>query len=478
MTRLDATSEPSMEDILASIRKIIAEDPPGSRATPAPAANLGRPMAQPQAAADAVAPRGSARDTFFPVGSEPAAASPSSEPYLRAEPQKPSPAAFDTDGFFAKSQQKSFIPEAPAARIEPSFAPMSSSPQTAPDARTATLSVDAQLSDLLGDAVPAGTLSATTPTAVRPGVAAPITSSHFTGKPTTSAAPQSPAEQAPVGDMQQNPRQGFTVSRDGFVPGQASTAPAAERDPFDFDLGPSPFEAKTTGIQTSKTEFRELPGSDERPSALDIGGIVPMRTVEAHLPPAATSFKPAGAASEIAAAPTADAGSAPVEHPAAAAVETPVITTAAPSVAATIAPAAAATTASIVATPARDAEPVAPVARFVPANASIETPKSVARDVLEVVSPAPAVEVEAQAHVEAPTQSQAQSFDADAIVSSAGVPMTQDSAHQRTMEETVADLLRPMLRSWLAENMPRIVERALRREITEQLSGDKQEAAE
>ena len=56
--------------------------------------------------------------------------------------------------------------------------------------------------------------------------------------------------------------------------------------------------------------------------------------------------------------------------------------------------------------------------------------------------------------------------------------MTQDSAHQRTMEETVADLLRPMLRSWLAENMPRIVERALRREITEQLSGDKQEAAE
>jgi cell pole-organizing protein PopZ len=43
MTMLDATSEPSMEDILASIRKIIAEDPPGLRATPAPAANLGRP---------------------------------------------------------------------------------------------------------------------------------------------------------------------------------------------------------------------------------------------------------------------------------------------------------------------------------------------------------------------------------------------------------------------------------------------------
>ena len=48
----------------------------------------------------------------------------------------------------------------------------------------------------------------------------------------------------------------------------------------------------------------------------------------------------------------------------------------------------------------------------------------------------------------------------------------------RTMEETVAELLRPMLKSWLAENMPRIVVRALRRELAEQMMLDKKDAAE
>ena len=33
------------------------------------------------------------------------------------------------------------------------------------------------------------------------------------------------------------------------------------------------------------------------------------------------------------------------------------------------------------------------------------------------------------------------------------------------MEETVADLLRPMLRDWLDANMPRIVEQALKVEL-------------
>jgi cell pole-organizing protein PopZ len=35
----------------------------------------------------------------------------------------------------------------------------------------------------------------------------------------------------------------------------------------------------------------------------------------------------------------------------------------------------------------------------------------------------------------------------------------------RTLEDTVADLLRPMLRDWLDANMPRIVEKALRVEL-------------
>ena len=41
----------------------------------------------------------------------------------------------------------------------------------------------------------------------------------------------------------------------------------------------------------------------------------------------------------------------------------------------------------------------------------------------------------------------------------------------KTLEDTVVDLLRPMLRTWLDENMPRIVEKALRVELSEQLKG-------
>lgn len=43
------------------------------------------------------------------------------------------------------------------------------------------------------------------------------------------------------------------------------------------------------------------------------------------------------------------------------------------------------------------------------------------------------------------------------------------SAPPRTMEDTVAELLRPLLKQWLADNMPRIVEKALRIELAASL---------
>ena len=42
-----------------------------------------------------------------------------------------------------------------------------------------------------------------------------------------------------------------------------------------------------------------------------------------------------------------------------------------------------------------------------------------------------------------------------------------------TIEDTTADLLRPMLRQWLADNMPRMVERALHLEIAESIKAPK-----
>jgi cell pole-organizing protein PopZ len=48
----------------------------------------------------------------------------------------------------------------------------------------------------------------------------------------------------------------------------------------------------------------------------------------------------------------------------------------------------------------------------------------------------------------------------------------------RSSEDALAELLRPMLRTWLAENMPKIVERALRQELAGQLGSDRKTAAE
>jgi|GEM_PF-1174773 len=42
-----------------------------------------------------------------------------------------------------------------------------------------------------------------------------------------------------------------------------------------------------------------------------------------------------------------------------------------------------------------------------------------------------------------------------------------DAAVTRTLEDTVSELLRPMLRGWLDEHLPRIVEKALREELAE-----------
>jgi cell pole-organizing protein PopZ len=48
----------------------------------------------------------------------------------------------------------------------------------------------------------------------------------------------------------------------------------------------------------------------------------------------------------------------------------------------------------------------------------------------------------------------------------------------RTIEDTVAELLRPMLKNWLAENMPKIVERALRKELDDSSRSEHKPAAE
>jgi hypothetical protein len=52
-------------------------------------------------------------------------------------------------------------------------------------------------------------------------------------------------------------------------------------------------------------------------------------------------------------------------------------------------------------------------------------------------------------------------------------PVAHDGAPTGTIEDTTAELLRPMLRQWLADNMPRMVEKALHIEVAESVKTGK-----
>lgn len=438
MTRLDATSEPSMEDILASIRKIIAEDPPGSRPVPAPLPTRAPVQSQPSPL------RAPERDPFIPMSvrdSKTPAPRPTfsaPEPYLTATPDQTASQPFANEPFFSTAPSPSEA-EAPTSRIEPSF-----SSAARPDAEMApstpsALSVDAQLSDLLGDVMP-----------------------DRASGPTADAAPSQSIYQTPASTaMPADSRPGFTVSRDGFLAGSTATPAKAGGDPFDFDLGPSPFHSKPAapGLATNSLTARMSASALERISAPSDAGTTPavaIAVVQAAVP-----------ADDVVQAPDSDAASeSPSELSAtqASEIEPATVTIVMPSIAATIAP--------LSATPSPAPEPVA---RFIPANASVEAPKAIDRDVLEVMAPqrisssAPAMEVlRVQAETEVVTSAS----------TSTSVGPSIPEGDMRSMEDTVAELLRPMLKAWLAENMPRIVERALRRELSEQLLIDTKAAAE
>lgn len=431
MTRLDASSgEPSMEDILASIRRIIAEDPPGSRPAPQPTQ---RPAS---AAPQSSFGRLSSRDSQFEPAPAPAA-SVTPEPYLRASPAKLEPALFAPAPFFPAGS----APAAGPSRIEPSFAPMRSSsfipvqPVTAPT--QAALSVDAQLSELLGDIVP------TQPEAEAHAPSAEPVAAE-TAQPTAAVDDLDggymdglnvyPAANVASTDADDKPaeseqRPGFTVSRDGFMPAQANAA--TERDRFDFDLGPSPFEMKSSEPQPMQGA---APG--------DFGGFVPARDFGlAPASPALNSSRAVAPAPDFAAEMQAEMQQDDVCD----------IRIAAPSVAATL------------------ALPIDNPIDNIESAAEAAAPKPVERDVIEVFTADDATTA-------ADVQPTGTAPNAVAVSDVANAHIAD--AAQRSMEDTVADLLRPMLKTWLAENMPLIVERALRREITEQMLSEHKSAAE
>jgi cell pole-organizing protein PopZ len=98
----------------------------------------------------------------------------------------------------------------------------------------------------------------------------------------------------------------------------------------------------------------------------------------------------------------------------------------------------------------------APVKAAVPAQtAVVEAPK---RIIPVSVSPASSVSVPITPSSSNPTAS----------VAAATLPHSVPAGGVQTLEDTVARLLRPMLRQWLDDNMPRIVEKAFKEELAAQ----------
>lgn len=221
MTRLDPAGEPSMEEILASIRRIIAEDPPGTR---------------PQADA--------------PVLGKKEVAPPAAETPIAAPRVDPAPFAMrDADPSLPRmsptgKRDVEAIPQAPVS------APVPSS------------DIDSQLADVLGSVRQA--------TAAPAPAAAPSSSASVQAALDSLMPPKAELPRAEPELPAPQPRAGFTFTRDGYVPPAEPPTAKNEPDPFEFSLGPSPFARAPAG------ERAETP----KPAKTDpFGAVVPARDV-------------------------------------------------------------------------------------------------------------------------------------------------------------------------------------------------------
>ncbi|MCC7348552.1 MAG: hypothetical protein IT538_14255, partial [Variibacter sp.] len=222
MTKLDPAGEPSMDEILASIRRIIAEEPPGSRAQP-----------EPQAAAR----------------KEPA---PQQQPDVTAALETKSATAQRTEPSFGTSAFGPSIFAAAPARQEdtlPRLSPTGKREVEAIPMAGAEPEIGTQLADVLGAVRSAMSDGAKNDSGrTEPAFSAPQSAPAPGATPATNvqAAIDSLIAPKPEPGFAQPSalpaRPGFTVSRDGFIPPAEKAAPEPPAaDPFEFSLGPSPF---------------------------------------------------------------------------------------------------------------------------------------------------------------------------------------------------------------------------------------------
>jgi cell pole-organizing protein PopZ len=468
-----------MEEILASIRKIIAEDTSGSRtAPPVPPSS---PLLSPRAGAKSVAApqRGFMSREAFLHSSTPAAEEPASQRYFTpVSPHDPQPGA-EKSSSTVKSEKADVGPAAEASGVEP----------TMPAGRGAAEQAKRDVHDVVEAKV-----TDETERRLRPSPAAADTKSETEAetaevrhveplgedlkvpleaekpdlvKPETEKRPQvESSDRVDRADVPQT-RPSEPVAKSASAPARAVEPPAAEEptktpesqdssDPFAFDLGPSPFLSRTAverpaerpiSIDPAPVNGRssgrprdEVPVYEERGYPKMNGSPLPQQPVRSTAPPS-KSFEPSERVSTSSTAPG---------------PSRPAPAFAVPSVSATLGPH-------------RTLEPLAD--SFKPAPADHRS-----RPEVPPANPFPRRDFGLSS--ESPREPRHERPEA-VLQPSEPLPPASSSMldttaslvgnGDRTMEDAVADLLRPLLKTWLAENMPKIVERALRREMTERL---------
>ena len=554
MTRPVAAGEPSMEEILASIRKIIAEEP-GSEPAPLPR-TADRPALPPigmaamprtEAAAAAAVARPDHPLPAPPVASPPPPpamgrladalggrrADPTvaggqdddlSDLFDDAEPVARSPAGLKLRD--ASASRTGGLPLPGGGRRELSELGASPGPREGIAGRVEpTLAAPAGAGrERVGEPVPVD-LGALVPKRPEPAAhetsetgtasAAPLFGRRIADpRPATAEAPPPPRGSAPqvIAAMPPGPASVPVAADKGAVASGASAAaaapsgvaaasaapagPPAARAP----VAPSRREASAAAPQRSPQSATNAPPtaathgaatvqtpadpetSAAAASALDLLAAELKASSERE---AAEAPKPAPGATPAPAAP-APAPAQPIAAAPAAAKPTPPAVTA-PGPAATSAPQATAPAPTPPgATPAAaPAKPTAASAPTAPAPAAQPgAPAPAAAKPAAPPAPAPAPNATAPAAT-APAAGQAGPAAQSASATTApapGVPASASATEPpgtaaappavaaplgdvRTLEDTVVELLRPMLRKWLDDNMPRIVEKALRVEI-------------
>lgn len=365
MSPADKVKEPSMEEILASIRRIIAEEPEAEAAVPAPSPAV--KSAKPGATTGLGSMMAQQRST---------AASPAPEPELSRP--APKPEASSPFSIFSRRSK----PAEPAAAQPP---------------------VEDDLANLLAEAPAAE-------------AARPI----LGGAPEPMVAPQ-PA-----------PSRGLTWSW------PKSPAPAAARDGEPTpSLGKPEPEVREPALATAKAAEPKL--TDELSAVLSPLTAAPASPFAV---PASEPEAPATAAfEEINPAPFGD-------------VSEPELDPAPEPVALEIAP----------------DGPVDVVAEPVVAEVVEAVPQVLKPEPKAEVLPEPMAELRAEPEAAAADEPMPEPAFAAQPVEAVAADVSDAPSSGRSFEDTVSDMLRPLLKAWLNDNLPRMVAKALKDELADRES--------